>query len=806
MFAQLCGRGRLAAYTFVILFLFSTQAWAQQPSITSWPSTVAAGPDYATDVLGNSWDLSQPWDLGQYTEEYAGWTITGPTLRTQGVGAFINNGRFVGTTTGNTNLISMLFRGATDVISSNTETVGTFDHKAIPTGRFGKVAVRMTVNQNVSGQMQAFWHQGPHGIAGGRAMPFGRSSQQGTHLYIGDLVAGTWFDDAGNTQGGAQNFHPVDGLNVSWTDVPLMRGFTLRATSAAASANVEVDWVRLVPRDGAAGAVTMPITFTGCISRPYSIEVNNGNSSWAVLYAATSSGSQTQTAQVNYAALAPGTYEVRLMCYAGARGVNGQASASRQVVVNDPPQVTVANPDATGGADYATAVKGNAWDMNALSDIAAAFGINSQAIVNDGPANAYQATSPPGSDPAVYLLNGPPAPAIDTARFRYLTFVLTVAFPGEISPARLFWAHFLGGGYHVATSQDIFINPGRNSYTIDLASLSEPNGLEPDCLDCANLPWASGPVPFFRLDPHELTQGVTFRLGPVTLAAADAVPPGGSFPVQFSFADADAAGAYQARVYLDTDRNTVNGGLTQVGTLTSNLRPNTMMTFNYSPSGIPNGEYYVYVEVQETRGTVVDTRGVYSSGPLRIGPAGPQAPGAPVLSATQIATNPVSVAWSPGPGDPPTSYVLSAGSAPGASNYGTFQMGLQTTASGNVGFGVPIYVRVTAFNAVGSSTSNEISFVAGPVLPGHPFMNPPVVSANRTVTLSWNQPQAGGSPTHYIVVARYPGSPTIIATLPVAGTSLVVPNVPPGSYVVTVVGVNAAGTGPESGGVVVNVP
>jgi predicted phage tail protein len=55
-------------------------------------------------------------------------------------------------------------------------------------------------------------------------------------------------------------------------------------------------------------------------------------------------------------------------------------------------------------------------------------------------------------------------------------------------------------------------------------------------------------------------------------------------------------------------------------------------------------------------------------------------------------------------------------------------------------------------------------------------------------------------------LARVPGNPTVIASLNVAGTALTVPGVPPGTYVVTVVAVNAAGASAESNAIVVSVP
>jgi len=180
----------------------------------------------------------------------------------------------------------------------------------------------------------------------------------------------------------------------------------------------------------------------------------------------------------------------------------------------------------------------------------------------------------------------------------------------------------------------------------------------------------------------------------------------------------------------------------------------------------------------------------------------PGPPGAPTLVATQVASNPVSLNWAATAGGAPASYTLYAGTGPGASNLAVASMGLATSITAVAPIGVPIYVRVVASNAAGSAPSNEIVFTLAP--PNPPIMNAPVV-AGSNVTLSWTPPGSGGAPASYTVVARFEGSPTVIATLPVAGTSISVP-APPGRYVVTAVSHNGLGTSGESNAVVVVVP
>lgn len=217
-----------------------------------------------------------------------------------------------------------------------------------------------------------------------------------------------------------------------------------------------------------------------------------------------------------------------------------------------------------------------------------------------------------------------------------------------------------------------------------------------------------------------------------------------------------------------------------------------------------NGTWYLRIRSLAPNGApgmASETRSV------TLGPAPPAPPGVPTLSMAQVSANPVTLRWSAGAGGTPTSYTLYAGTSPGASNLAVAPMGLATSITAVAPLGTPIYVRVVATNAAGSATSNEVAFSVAPdVLPGPPTLSPPTVHGSN-VTLSWAPPTnaASAPPSAYMVYARLPGSPAVVATLPVSGTSVTVP-ASPGTYLVSVVAVSAAGTSPESNQVTVVVP
>lgn len=162
----------------------------------------------------------------------------------------------------------------------------------------------------------------------------------------------------------------------------------------------------------------------------------------------------------------------------------------------------------------------------------------------------------------------------------------------------------------------------------------------------------------------------------------------------------------------------------------------------------------------------------------------------------------VSFNWSGTPGA--TSYVLEAGSVPGAANIAVLPLGAAT------GFQIvapngTYYVRVRAWLPSGTSTlSNEVTVVVGPVPPG-PMGHLSSAVVGNVATFGWTPPATGGTPSEYRLEAGSAPGLANIAVMPVQGTGLIVPGVPPGVYFVRVRAVNAAGAGAPSNEVLVSV-
>jgi len=192
--------------------------------------------------------------------------------------------------------------------------------------------------------------------------------------------------------------------------------------------------------------------------------------------------------------------------------------------------------------------------------------------------------------------------------------------------------------------------------------------------------------------------------------------------------------------------------------------------------------------------------------------AGDGAPGAPQGLAANVFGSTLTLTWSPpASGNPPTSYVVEAGSTSGGVDVANFSTGSTATSfSATLAGGGTLFIRVRAANAAGvSPPSNEILVTIGssPSPPGAPSALFPIVKGS-TVTLNWMRPLTGGAATSYIVEAGSSSGASNVAVIDTqsAAPTFVATGVGSGRYFVRVRGFNAAGVGPASNETVVIVP
>ena len=537
----------------------------------TWP----AGPDYATDVLGDPWDFSNSEDIGLDPTETTGWS------------SFAVSGGLAGgvTDTGDTSL-SLLYRGRYGIISPGK----TGRRFPIDPARFQKLAFKMSDSAGGQNEFpQVYWFHypwadpaDPNGqLFGAKLLP---GTVTGNQVYVTDLTTGA--------QGGS----------LPWVNGSLqVRGLRLDPNISRFGQTVFYDWVRLTPNDNASGAAMVTMSWGGSGSATVNI-IDAGGTPLRIV-----NNVNTSSIVWNYGVLPPGTYTVQV-----TRG----GTVSRPFTINTPPLVQVTDPDETGGADYATTVLGNAWDMSAVTDVINTVNDNYTPRPATFSGGVMTATNTNG-DATVTLLaqDGTGATPIDSTRYRYLTYRFQVDGPYDLrdgSVARIVWGsqQFIQAPT-ATTTKDIIVWPGMNSYTFDLGALSTAadGGLE---TGGAAEAWTSGSKRHFRFDPHEFdpVQGSggtrAFHIDDVKLAAMDETA-NDAFLIKWGGSDLDG-GNPSIALYYDTDTNPSSKTLIQNGLLMS------QGSFTWNTIAVPVGTYYIYVEANDG----VQTYGRYSTGTVRV--------------------------------------------------------------------------------------------------------------------------------------------------------------------------------------------
>jgi hypothetical protein len=581
------GRVLLLAALAVFVNLRPGLAEAQVTITSPAPNALLrAGPDFASDVLGDPWDMSNTADIAVDPAQKKGWTNLGFSSGWVGGTLALVNGA------ANGSHINFLERSYWGIINPGR----TGARFPIASGVYTKLAFKMSASgSGASGQSpRVYWFHNDLGDPAGDAVGLRYVNPQepvptGNNIFEVDLTTSL-----------------LSGLPWTAGDV---RGFSIYPNSSAVGYQVQFDWVRLTTGNGHPASAVLPIAWSG--GSGANIDVTDG--AGTVLRVATGVSSPYSW---NYGVLPPGTYSVR---------VTQGASVSAPVTfrINTPPTLTITDPDASGGEDFATAVLGNPWDMNDANDFRFDNGativdhLNSRGVsgglfngTSDGWVSGYSQDGIPVGDPQVYLLSG--NGEINTPRYRYLTFGLKDDGAFDLlrgSVARVFWGSATGPGapYNVTVSKDIITWPGWNTYTIDLATLSTaPNGGLENV--GAATPWTTNNVRHLRIDPFEFAEvNRGFHIDNVKLAAMDETA-GGSFSIRYAAADADGDPVSLSLSY-DTDTNAGNG----VTSIASGISPASGQ-YTWNTGSVPPGVYYIYAVVSDGRNAV----GAYSTGPVRV--------------------------------------------------------------------------------------------------------------------------------------------------------------------------------------------
>ena len=158
---------------------------------------------------------------------------------------------------------------------------------------------------------------------------------------------------------------------------------------------------------------------------------------------------------------------------------------------------------------------------------------------------------------------------------------------------------------------------------------------------------------------------------------------------------------------------------------------------------------------------------------------------------------------------PVQSYVIEAGSQPGATDIANFATGTSTPGYAAVVPNGNYYVRVRAGRASGlGPPTPDIRIIVGPPPPGAPTVSGGATGPG-TVLLTWTAAPAPGVPvTAYQLQAGSSPGQSDLAVFSVPSTQLgyAAAGIPRGTYYVRIVGLSAQGPGTPSNEVVVVIP
>ncbi|MGK2956856.1 MAG: hypothetical protein ACSLFB_00320 [Acidimicrobiales bacterium] len=539
-------------------------ASAAVTSITLSTSSVAESPDYAGEVMSDSWDFSNQEDF---------WTID--KVASGGTTNMSINGGLLSLDANAGGWLTLAGAQVTGHVPLDRD----LSYFPIDPARYNRVSFRMF--SNVEGPAGVFWYNCPTlfpECQGG--FPF--LAKVGWHSY-----------DFPMTPGFAAAAQPWSGNITGLRLIPM----------GASAAHIALDWVRLHQSQ-------TPVTLTVAANASSALSVywdadkdmgnnNADNPGWGLV---TSIASPTGSNAVSFPAAAypQGSYSF----YATQDGATSGYSAA--LTINGRPQPVVINPDRKGGADYATIIRGDAWDFAQGTDVSSLT--NAYGTVNG---TSLDATSygPNANDSMVWL----PVPTpIEGSRFHRLTF--RAGFDGPFSledapgggmNARVIWANASAPGSW-QDSDDFLVFPGWREYTIEMATnpptaINEPN--RPN-----NLGWAGQQITDLRWDPHEDPGGRAFSIDDIRLAEDDKGI--GSYPIEFQ--DNNWEPGTKADIYIDSDNNNFNG--TKIA---SNVSVTAgINTYTWTGTNVPPGRYWVYIVMKD--GASED--GAYSTGPVQMSP------------------------------------------------------------------------------------------------------------------------------------------------------------------------------------------
>jgi len=510
-------------------------------------STIAAGDDYATQVMGDAWDMQNAQDID--TDESV--NLASQTY---------SGGYFSATDTSALNTCGASFVPLEAGFGAHTVTITRGPKFPIDTSKYRYFT--MKIKQSGGSQAQTdrviFYQDGDSTING----TYGSST-------FGSVSPGQW------------NFQTWDFFNdvftsnpyMAWTSLPHVEGLQVFICNSG-SPNLQIDWIRLTAAPTAAQKFN--VTWSDTTSGSYTITAIDSDNARFTL----GSGISGTSYSADFSRLAPGDYHVEVS------RTGAIASSTGVVHINTPPQIGITSPSERGeqSLSYALTSFGYQWGPMAAKDFKTVTNFTNVSYTN--PVGSFSAR-PTNGDPQ--LVMNTTGHTIDASLYRSFCFTQEVFGPFDVgagSVARVFWGVTQA---NVAITTDIVVGSGLREYCI------------PDLADTANVPLVSGPpwagsLGFLRFDPDEFTPPPgcntpqtchDVRIDSIVLSPfAKAAP---SYTLHWSVADTDYAGGGSIKIYLDPDKTFGNGNEISIATV-----PYTVGSYNLTAGAtIPNGTYNV---------------------------------------------------------------------------------------------------------------------------------------------------------------------------------------------------------------------
>lgn len=584
-----------------LAILFSIRVQPLRANVTSVtlsnPGAHAEAPDYFTDVWGNPKDMNDPYDM------YVLSSTCNPTQPAEWSNTSYTSGIWRGTTASTAAPFRYLW--LLNPGWSSSLDIGEDGQVAkINTTYYTQLSFRMRIQSGAgTADGNVAWYDGPIGTGLRGAALFSLKTDGEWHIYTFDLDnVYSW-----ETQG------PVSSLWLQLEQLP-------------AGYLVEIDWVRLTPKQNYTVNWTTSSPSGTTVRLFAGANLSDANQRSRIeFYPAVNIPPSAGTAVIP-TSFPAGTYYVRVA------DDGGSATSSQSWQVVGAPVAQIVAPGYSSGADWATTVAGNSWDMNGTDDIdgaetqslnyAASGGVLDVTNIPDGQSNPCGTPWP--HRPLALNTHGQ---TIDTAKFKYLTFRYKVDQAPDQGAGGVIRARWLNTSIWAAgRTDDISLyNNGWNTYQLDLSTVA---------LEAETAGWTEWNYNWLHLMANESHFAWTSHLDWVKLTADNEAT--GSYLVGWNLIQGDPT---TTTIYWDADQNPSAGLIggyvvAPSGPVDPPPYPNNVYlpmalnsyngssgtvdaTFSYpvSTTGLTDGQwYYIALKLQDG----YNTRWWYSELPVKI--------------------------------------------------------------------------------------------------------------------------------------------------------------------------------------------